>query len=287
MSQVLLYHRYMSQIIYHLFFLLFLIGCEPKLAVSEGVTAETSTESNEDASDETTSDSDEIDEIGEADDTSDAPDDTSDGDNDEFIGAWSTCSGQLTRDAERFSWDGNLLPCTINGGTTYADGILTLHPDDFNDCEVLPWWFAIFQSENPTFAPVRHGTRLTLLPTVPTEPARVLNLEETLVVEKWELVNEEEQTSGVKLCWTSTGQFFEGRYGGDDCSFLSCGGVITQLIIDDEGEEHWSTQCAGNCPCGGVITVEERTEGSLSGRYNASNCQRLMDGEFTATPQTE
>ena len=177
----------------------------------------------------------------------------------------------------------------IRGDTHFEDGILTLHPDNFDECDILPWWFAIFEDESPTFAPVKTGTRLTMLPTVPTDPVRVLNLEENLVEEKWDLVNQDDQTSVFKLCWTSTGEFFEGRYLGldDSCSFLSCGGIVTQLIIDGDDDEHWSTQCGGTCPCGGVVTVEERTDASLSGRYNAVNCARVMEGRFTATPHTE
>ena len=261
----------------YLFALMIAAGCQPKAVIDEGTITETSTNPPEEAT-------------APVEDPPDPPADSGTPPTPDVgpVGSWSTCNGTLTRDAERFSWDGNLSPCAIEGETSFEDGILTLHPNDFDDCERLPWWIGIFESENPSYASIQNGTRLALLPTIPTESARVLNLEEALVIEEWELVNEEDLRSAFKLCWTVTGEFFEGRYlGVDTCDFLSCGGVVTQLVMGDEGEEHLTTQCAGTCPCGGIVTVEERTESTLSGRYNAANCARLMEGRFTATPLAE
>ena len=261
-----------------LFVLPLVVGCQPKATVAEGSVAETGDAPCEEAADPT-------DEPADPGPDSDSPDTPEVGP----VGAWSTCNGRLTRDAERFTWTGNLYPCSISGASQFEDGVLTLQPNNLDECEILPWWFRIFEDENPSFAPIVNGSRLTLLPTIPTDSARVVNLEETLIEEEWTLVNEGGHTNAFKLCWTPTGQFFEGRYisleGSSD--FISHGGVITQVVDSDEGEQHWSTQCAGNCPCGGVVTIEERTDSSLSGRYNAANCERIMDGRFTATPQTE
>jgi len=263
-----MYNDAMTNHILPILALALLFGCQPKAVEAEQEVTETETPPEDDSTGTVTD--------------SAEPEEPDPGP----IGEWSTCYGVLTRDADSFSWKGNVYPCDITGASTYEDGILSLLPDTSDECEDLPWWFRIFEDENPSFASITNGSRLTLLPTVPTDPARVINLEETLVEEEWTLVNDGGNTNAFKLCWTPTGQFFEGRYVSleDSSDFISHGGVITQVVESDEGEQHWSTQCAGNCPCGGVVTVEERTEDTLSGRYYASNCSRQMDGTFTATP---
>ena len=221
----------------------------------------------------------------------DSGDEPEDGDSDERmtgdgpVGTWHDCTGTFTRTADSFTWD-SIGPepyvCRLSGTSTFEDGILHLYPDGFDTCDSRPWWVRIFEEEHPSFVPSVHEARLSLLPTVPNDGARIFNLEAALDTENWELTDNEGNESMFRLCFTPDGSFFAGEYMAldDSTDFLSYGGTISRLVQSPD-EEHWVTQCAGNCPCGGVVSIESEEDGNISGRYNGSNCSRHLDGTFT------
>jgi len=197
------------------------------------------------------------------------------------IGAWSSCSGTLTLDGSIFTWQSSSGDCTIGGPTEYAEPMLTLDASDRSSCPDLPWWLDVFESESGDFHAATLGTRLTLMPNTPLPSTRVAQFEEQLDIERWTLTSDDGVESVFALCWANDA-FFDGGYfnveGG--CDFLSCAGGITAFAAS-ETTEHWTTTCAGDCPCGGVVTVEERTDDTLSGRYLGANCARTLEGTFS------
>ena len=199
-------------------------------------------------------------------------------------GAWVSCYGRLSIDESSFSWEPNGGSCTVEGTAAYADGELTLTVANEEACPELPWWLNLAETGPAVFAPSIVGTRLALFPTTSPPTARFAQFEETLDVESWSLTNNEGITSTFELCWAN-GAFFGGRYRNTEgsCDFLSCGGRIIAHAETDMGE-HWTTTCEGTCPCGGIVTVEDRTDDSLTGRFFGSNCARSMSGTFAGAP---
>ncbi len=199
-------------------------------------------------------------------------------------GEWQDCDGRLTLTEDAFSWDPSFGSCTVVGTAQYAAGELTLTVTNEAECGAIPWWLRLAEEGPAVFAPTVVGTRLALIPTTSPPTARIAQFEEALEVESWTLTSDEGITSMFRLCW-SDGAFFGGGYrtADGDCDFLSCGGGIVAHDETDMGE-HWTTACQGSCPCGGVVTVEERSERSLAGRFFGSNCARNMSGTFSGVP---
>ena len=104
--------RMCTRLIQAMIFLV-LVGCYPKAAETERRVTETETLVEEDST-------------GTVTDTAEEEEEESDPGP---IGVWSTCNGTLTRDAETFSWEGNLYPCNISGASSFEDGVLALHAD--------------------------------------------------------------------------------------------------------------------------------------------------------------
>ena len=200
------------------------------------------------------------------------------------IGAWSTCPGTLTLDVDQFTWQNLFGTCTVRGTRSFEAGVLTLSGADFSSCPEPPWWLEIFPDGPAVFSPSITGTRLTLVPFSPLESGQVAQFEERLDYENWVMTTPEGYINNVYLCAVG-GTFFGGMYQGVDgsCEFLSCSGGIHTLATT-EHHETWTTSCKGNCPCGGVVTIESRTETTISGFYHAYNCARLHEGSFTGVP---
>jgi hypothetical protein len=201
------------------------------------------------------------------------------------LGVWQTCGGTLTRTETTFSWLSNLGPCSIEGTSSLIDGVVTLSEYSLDACEDPPWWLDLFPDGTASYRPLLAGTRLTLLPTVPVESGRVLNLEEELDVQRWNLVSNEGDINDFKMCWARDGYFMEGRYStlNGSTQFISEGGIVTQVLTGSEGETHWTTRCTGGCPCSAIMSIEEQTDETIAGRYHGANCDRIFEGTFTGT----
>jgi hypothetical protein len=201
------------------------------------------------------------------------------------VGAWLTCGGTLSRTETTFSWLSNLGPCSIEGSSSFSDGVVTLSDYTLDACEQTPWWLALFPDGTATYRPVLDGSRLTLIPTVTVESGRVLNLEEVINVQRWTLVSDEGDSNDFKMCWTPDGHFMEGRYEtlNDSTNFISEGGVVTEVLPGSDGETNWATRCSGGCPCSAIMTIENQTETTIDGRYHGANCVRIFEGTFTGT----
>jgi hypothetical protein len=200
-------------------------------------------------------------------------------------GAWSNCTGTLTINEDIFTWQGLSGECSVGGSTDHTDGVLTLNAVDFSSCPDPPWWLRIFEGSPARFAPAVAGTRLTLVPFSPLEYGSVAQFEEHLEHESWVLTTPEGYINDIFLC-SVEGRFFGGMYRGvdDSCEFLSCAGDIRTQTFSEEYET-WTTTCMGECPCGGVVTVESRTETTMSGSYHGYNCVRVFEGTFTGVPK--
>jgi hypothetical protein len=202
------------------------------------------------------------------------------------IGTWSACSGELTLTDTQFRWLNIFGSCTLEGVRKFADEVLSLSPGDLSDCADPPWWLASEDGTPAQFSAAVALSRLSLIPTDPAQAGRIAQFEEHLLTENWVFTTPEGYINDVYLCSTEDG-FFGGMYKGvdDSCEFLSCGGGIHSQTISDD-RETLTTSCQGDCPCGGVITIDERTETSLSGSYHGYNCARLLDGTFTGRPMS-
>lgn len=201
------------------------------------------------------------------------------------IGTWSTCKGTLTRTATTFTWTSELDECSIEGATSMEDGLISLHDYSLDTCRDTPWWLELFSEPPATYQPMVIGERLTLVPTIPVPTGRVLHLEENVMVENWSLVSNEGDTNLLKMCWSPDGLFMEGHYRNtnDSTDFISEEGIITEVLPGFDDSINWAARCWGDCPCSAIITVENKTETTIAGRYNGSNCARTFDGTFTGT----
>jgi hypothetical protein len=201
------------------------------------------------------------------------------------IGVWSDCKGEFTRTETSYTWTDSVDNCELAGETVFADGVLTLNTDGFDDCESIPWWLNIFEDGPASFVTAVGDSRLTLIPTIPVDAGQVAQFTSELTVEQWSLTSDEGSNSWFRLCWTTGSDFFGGLYRSldDACDFLSCGGSISAVERSDE-RENWVTRCSGDCPCTGVVTVDERTDGELTGHFNGSNCAITLSGTYTGVP---
>jgi hypothetical protein len=201
------------------------------------------------------------------------------------MGSWSDCRGEFTLSDDGYSWSDAIDDCELNGEAVFEEGVLTLNTDGFDDCETIPWWLNIFEEDAASFVTGVGATRLTLIPTIPVGAGRVAQFTSDLTVEQWSLTSDDGNNSWFRLCWADESNFFGGMYRAldDACDFLSCGGSIFDVERSEAGE-NWLTRCSGDCPCTGVVTVDERTDDALTGHFNGSNCAITLSGTYTGTP---
>jgi len=201
------------------------------------------------------------------------------------VGTWSTCKGTLSRTATTFTWNSEIDSCSIEGASTFEDGLVSMHGYTLDTCEDTPWWLKLFPEGPATYQPLVIGDRLTLVPTIPVPTGRVLHLEKTVVVKYWNLVSNEGDTNDIKMCWTPDGLFMEGHYRNtnDSTNFISDAGIITEVLPGIGDAINWSARCWGDCPCSAIMTIDNKTETTLDGRYHGSNCVRTFEGTFTGT----
>jgi hypothetical protein len=201
------------------------------------------------------------------------------------IGVWSSCMGELALMDGAFTWEGMSGECSLSGSTQVEDDSLLMQVGDLSSCSHPPWWLEIFEAGPAEFAVSVSGGRLTLVPSQAVQTTRVAHFEENLQFDWWVLTSAEGDISHALIC-SVEGVFFGGYYEdpAETCEFLSCSGQI--LGITHSGtEEHWSTISGGDCPGSGIVTVETRSEGFLTGRYFASNCARIFQSTFTGAPR--
>ena len=200
------------------------------------------------------------------------------------IGAWSSCDGTITLAEGNYTWQNLDGSCTITGPSSFGENILIFTEIELTRCEDPPWWIEVFEGGSAQFSPNVADSRLTLIPIGDFPSGQVAQFEEALDYERWELTTPEGYINNARLCFVE-GQFFGGRYTNIDgsCEFLSCTGIIENQIIGSD-TERWTTECGGDCPCGGVITLDSRTEDSISGEYYGHNCARTLEGTFTGSP---
>ena len=202
-------------------------------------------------------------------------------------GAWSDCSGTIELSENDFLWDSRISECRIEGTTTFVESTLTITVEESSECESFPWWLNLFDDDPSVFSATVVGSRLALFPLTSTPTVRVAQFEENLDIELWKLTSNSGSESVFGLC-SVDGVFFEGGYRNIDgnCDFLSCSGRIAAQSVTDTGE-HWTTICQGSCPCGAIVTLENRTDTEISGHFYGSNCGRNMEGTFTGIRETD
>jgi hypothetical protein len=200
------------------------------------------------------------------------------------IGAWSTCTGDLVLMEGAFTWEGVGGMCSLAGSSRMEDESLVLEASDYSDCPQPPWWMEIFRPEPAVFAASVSGSRLTIVPSRAVQTTRVAHFEENLDSEWWLLTAAEGHITHALFC-SVEGTFFGGYYEDPEetCEFLSCAGQILGVTYSGS-EEHWSTVSGGDCPGSGILTIESRSETSVTGRYFASNCARIFQSTFTGVP---
>ncbi len=205
-------------------------------------------------------------------------------------GLWVDCRGTLGLDTSgMWMWRDAEGACVAEGTAGLEAGVLTLTVDASLGCETgLPWWM---ESEDGGSA-VRHtftvtDIRLTLVPEVLLGSTGSATHNEKhfygqLFRERWLMTNQDGQQSHFDACFSPARVFFEGRYSAIDgtCDFLSCGGTITEWRKTEESQLHIWTQCAGGCPCVGVLQTSSLTETEMAGVYGYSNCAISGTGSF-------
>ena len=200
------------------------------------------------------------------------------------IGVWSSCTGELVLMAGAFTWEGMGGSCSLSGSTEVEGDKFIMKGGDYSDCVHPPWWLEIFGGEPAEFAASVSGERLTLVPSQAVSTTRVAHFEENLQADWWLMTSAEGDITHALIC-SVDGTFFGGHYEDPEetCEFLSCSGQILGITYSGT-EEHWSTASGGDCPGSGILTVETRSEASLTGRYYASNCARIFQSTFTGVP---
>ena len=200
------------------------------------------------------------------------------------IGVWSDCTGELVLMDGAFTWEGMLGGCSLSGSTKMEGDSFVMQVGDLLPCSRPPWWLEIFEAGPAEFAASVSGSRLTLVPSQAVQTTRVAHFEENLQSDWWLLTSAEGDITHALIC-SVEGVFFSGFYEDpvETCEFLSCSGQILGISYSGT-EEYWSTVTGGNCPGGGVVTVEARSDVSLTGRYFASNCARIFQSTFTGAP---
>jgi hypothetical protein len=205
-------------------------------------------------------------------------------------GLWRDCRGTLGLDVSGlWMWRDAEGECVAEGTAELEAGVLTLTVSVEEGCEDnLPWWMTSGDD-----APARHtfsvtDIRLTLVPEVALGSTGSASFNQKhfygqLFRERWLLTNHAGQQSHFDACFSPERVFFEGRYGAIDevCDFLSCGGAINEWRLTEEAQLHIWTQCAGGCPCAGVLQTSSFSETEMEGVYGYSNCAISGTGTFT------
>ena len=207
-------------------------------------------------------------------------------------GLWRDCRGSLgLYESGEWSWRDAGTTCTAEGMAVLEDGLLTLSVSESSGCEGgVPWWMN-GEGDAPgvhTFSAT--DIRLTLVPEVAIGSSGSASHREKhfygqLFRERWLLTNDDGQSSHFDACFSPERVFFEGRYQAVDgeCDFLSCGGSINDWRRVETGQLHIWTQCAGGCPCAGVLQTSEFGEVEMAGVYGYTNCATSGTGSFTGT----
>jgi hypothetical protein len=200
------------------------------------------------------------------------------------IGVWSSCRGELALMDGSFTWEGVGDSCSLRGSTETESDAILMRASDFSSCSQPPWWLEIFGAGPAEFAASVSGARLTLVPSRAVQTTRVAHFEENIQSDWWLLTSAEGDITHARIC-SVDGVFFGGHYKDPEetCEFLSCSGQVLGITYSGT-EEHWLTVTGGDCPGSGNLTVETRSESSLTGRYFASNCARIFQSTFTGSP---
>ncbi len=204
-------------------------------------------------------------------------------------GQWSDCRGTLRLDAAGgWAWRDAEGSCVVEGTATLDGEILNLQVDAELEClDGLPWWMTGEGglAGRHTFSVT--DVRLSLVPEVLVDSTGSGTQNEKhfygqLFRERWLVTNDEGLQSNFDTCFSPSGVFFEGGYQAVDgaCDFISCGGAITGWRASEDGQLDVWTQCAGGCPCVGVLQTTTISETEMAGDYNFANCSRTGGGTF-------
>jgi len=205
-------------------------------------------------------------------------------------GQWSDCRGTFgLMSIGEWTWRDAEGSCAVEGIVALVSGVLSITVGEQTDCESgIPWWM-----ERDDGLPVRHtfsvtDSRLTLVPEIAIGSTGSTNFNEKHFYgqpfrKRWLVTNNDGLQSHFDACFSPGEVFFEGRYSAIDgsCDFLSCGGAISEWRSSEEGEIHIWTQCAGDCPCAGILQTASHTDTEMSGVYGFSNCAMSGTGSFT------
>lgn len=204
-------------------------------------------------------------------------------------GLWRDCRGSLGLEISGdWVWRDADTECVAEGIATLDAGVLSFYVGASTICEDVPWWLAGEDGGPALHTFSTTDIRLTLVPEVAlgsTSSAshREKHMYGQLFRERWLLTNDDGQRSQFDACLSPERVFFEGRYRAIDgeCDFLSCGGAISEWRNTGAAQLDIWTQCAGDCPCAGVLQTSSRDETTMSGVYGFSNCARSGTGSFT------
>ncbi|MSQ81767.1 MAG: hypothetical protein EXR77_02480 [Myxococcales bacterium] len=197
-----------------------------------------------------------------------------------LIGTWLDCFGNLVLGADgTFEWAAAESGCQIRGGWTVVGAKVTFVPTTVGAaCDKPPSWL-----KTGVGASVAEGV-LTLsdlsmfggghrFGKQGSDRAEVLR-------ERW-LLQATAGTATMDLCFTANGMFFNGKFTSPGCAVLACAGVVGQVSKVGTQTHIW-TQCAGQCPCAGVVVAQIKTAAHMSGTYSAAHCGSSQYGEFSA-----
>ena len=203
---------------------------------------------------------------------------------------WQDCSGTLDINFQEstFSWEEPDNACSLVGSLQREGEYVSFAATDSENCEGPPWWI---QADDHK---IKHqltynNERLSLIPQSDKSVAyQVEQFTKEIYSTSWEITSDLGDVSRFTLCTDENGESWGGRYHSatDECNFISCGGGITEVSVTPRGE-HWRTECGGECPCSGFVTIIEQNENPsaeqhhLQGVYHASNCAMVSSGTFT------
>jgi hypothetical protein len=207
-------------------------------------------------------------------------------------GMWVDCRGSLGLNASgSWAWRDANTDCVAEGMATLDAGVLSFSVLATVECDGgVPWWTTSEDDGPGTHTFSTTDIRLTLVPDVAMGSSGSASHREKhfygqLFRERWLLTNDAGDQSHFDACFSPERVFFEGRYTAvdDSCDFLSCGGAINEWRTTEAEQLHIWTQCAGECPCAGVLQTSSMDETEIEGVYGYSNCGMSGTGTFTGT----
>jgi hypothetical protein len=204
-------------------------------------------------------------------------------------GLWRDCRGSLGLNVSGdWVWRDADTACVAEGVATLEAGVLSFTVSGSTGCDGVPWWMSGAEGGPGLHTFSTTDIRLTLVPEVAlgsdsSASHREKHLYGQLFRERWLLTNDDGQRTQFDACFSPERIFFEGRYRAIDgeCDFLSCGGSINEWRSAGAAGIHIWTQCAGDCPCAGVLQTSSLDETTMSGVYGFSNCAMSGTGSFT------